>query len=160
MDEQILAGLESGDPMQQRSALATAGIMLAAVQPDKFNEVYKAANPTEATPATIREYNARVAQFGKAAADAWLRTQDMKLVPVTQGGTVFQVGGDTVPQGNAPAMQGGGDPSGSGAGLLPRSARPAGKTDDQLFQEAREAVEAGASVDAVFRQLREWGVQV
>lgn len=38
--------------------------------------------------------------------------------------------------------------------------RPQGKTDDMLFQEAREAVEKGASVDAVFRQLKEWGVKI
>ena len=46
------------------------------------------------------------------------------------------------------------------APILPRSARPQGMTDDQLFAQARQAVENGASVDAVFRQLREWGVEV
>jgi hypothetical protein len=46
------------------------------------------------------------------------------------------------------------------AQVLPRSARPAGMTDDQLFAMARQSVEQGASVDAVFQQLREWGVEV
>jgi hypothetical protein len=46
------------------------------------------------------------------------------------------------------------------AQVLPRSARPAGMTDDQLFATARQTVEQGASVDAVFQQLREWGVEV
>lgn len=43
--------------------------------------------------------------------------------------------------------------------VLPRAARPQGMTDDQLFAQARQAVEQGASVDAVFQQLREWGVE-
>jgi len=42
--------------------------------------------------------------------------------------------------------------------IMPRNARPAGKSDDQLFSEARQAVESGADVNTVFRQLREWGV--
>lgn len=117
-DEAILAELESGDPMRVNAAKATVGIILAAIEPDKFGETYGKLNPTEATPATIREYEARVARFGKAAADAWLATQDTKLVPVNPGGSVFEFGGNTVPQqGQQPATQGGGDPSGSGAGL-------------------------------------------
>jgi len=46
------------------------------------------------------------------------------------------------------------------AQLLPRTARPPNMTDDQLFAQAKAAVEAGADVDAVFQQLREWGVEV
>lgn len=57
--------------------------------------------------------------------------------------------GQTQQQQQAPAVQ-----------VLPRAARPQGKSDDQLFAEARQAVEQGASVDAVFQQLREWGVEV
>jgi hypothetical protein len=116
-DEAILAELESGDPTRVRAAVATIGIQLSAVEPDKFSETYGRLNPTEATPATMREYDARVAKFGKAAADNWLRTQDTKTVAVNPGGTVFQLGGDTVPQGGMPATQGGGDPSGSGASI-------------------------------------------
>lgn len=44
--------------------------------------------------------------------------------------------------------------------ILPRTARPQGLSDDQLFAQARQAVEQGADVDTVFRQLREWGVEV
>lgn len=47
-----------------------------------------------------------------------------------------------------------------GVPILPRSARPAGMTDDQLFEAARRKVEAGAPVEPIFRQLREWGVEV
>lgn len=46
------------------------------------------------------------------------------------------------------------------ANILPSSSRPAGMSDDQLFEQARAAVEAGANVDDVFRQLKEWGVSV
>ena len=44
--------------------------------------------------------------------------------------------------------------------ILPRSARPQGMTDDQLFDQARRAVENGAPVEQVFQQLREWGVEI
>lgn len=56
-----------------------------------------------------------------------------------------------VPQGQAPQQQ---------PNILPSSSRPAGMSDDQLFEQARAAVEAGANVDDVFRQLKEWGVSV
>lgn len=124
-DEAMLEELESGIPSRQKAALAAVGIQLAAIEPDKFGETYAKLNPAERVDPTQREYDWRVSQFGRAAADAWLQTQDTKLIPVTQGGTVFQIGGDTVPQqGSAPAMQGGGDPSGSGAvGLTPEQFR-------------------------------------
>lgn len=38
--------------------------------------------------------------------------------------------------------------------------RPEGMSDDDLFAQAREAVEAGANVEDVFRRLRAWGVKV
>lgn len=44
--------------------------------------------------------------------------------------------------------------------ILPRTARPANLTDDQLFAAARRKVEEGADVNTVFQQLREWGVEV
>lgn len=116
-DEAILAELESGDPMRVNVAKGAIGIMLAAVEPDKFGETYGKLNPTEATPATIREYDARVAKFGKAAADNWLATQDTKLVPVQPGGTVFEFGGGTTGGGD-PVSSGGGAPVSSGAPSL------------------------------------------
>jgi hypothetical protein len=57
-------------------------------------------------------------------------------------------------------IRGGGQQQAPAPQILPRSARPQGKSDDQLFAEARQAVEGGANVDTVFRQLREWGVEV
>jgi hypothetical protein len=38
--------------------------------------------------------------------------------------------------------------------------RPEGKSDTELFSQAREAVEQGANVEEVFRRLEAWGVQV
>lgn len=123
-DNEVLAALESGDPTQIKIATGTVMTALALSAPKEYAEVYGKLNPTEATPATIREYDARVAKFGKPAADAWLATQDAKLLAVNPGGTVFQLGGGTVPQGAQPAAQGGGDPSGSGAlGLTPEQFR-------------------------------------
>lgn len=37
--------------------------------------------------------------------------------------------------------------------------RPPGLTDDQLFEQARKAVENGADVNLIFQQLKAWGVQ-
>lgn len=122
-DEGVLAEIESGEPTRVNAAKAVIGIQLSALEPDKFGETYGKLNPTEATPATIREYDARVAKFGKQAADAWLATQDTKLVPVQPGGTVFSYGPGGSQQGGQPASQGGGDPSGSGAGLTPEQFR-------------------------------------
>ena len=51
--------------------------------------------------------------------------------------------------------------SGGGASLAPKiiPTRPAGKTDADLFREAREAVENGADRNTVFEQLQAWGVK-
>lgn len=160
-DLAMLEELESGIPARQKAALAAVGIQLAAIEPDKFGETYAKLNPSERIDPTQREYEWRAAQFGRAAANAWLQTQDTKLVPVTQGGTVFQVGGDTVPMDgfgggivatpgqqaesermrqmfpNAPEFgpetQRGGDPSGLGAGA-PAPAIPGNLPLDIRYQ--------------------------
>ena len=51
--------------------------------------------------------------------------------------------------------------SGGGASPAPKiiPTRPAGKTDADLFREAREAVENGADRNTVFEQLQAWGVK-
>ena len=51
--------------------------------------------------------------------------------------------------------------SGGGASPAPKiiATRPAGKTDADLFREAREAVENGADRNTVFEQLQAWGVK-
>lgn len=108
-DEAVLAGLESDDPIQQRAALATIGIQLAALTPDKFSETYGRLNPSEATPAVQREYQWRVGQFGKAAADRWLTMEDESIVTVPGGGPVYRK--SDIVNGGAPAQPEGGDQS-------------------------------------------------
>lgn len=101
------------EAIQNRSpyAAGAAASIIQAYDPAKFAEVYKALNPAEARTQTEREYNWRVSQFGQAAADAWLKTQDTKLVPVQPGGSVKAFGPDSFTQ-NA----GGGDQSTGGQG--------------------------------------------
>lgn len=53
-DEAILAGLESDNPIEQRAAVASIGIMLASLNPDKFGEVYGKINPAESQTQTER----------------------------------------------------------------------------------------------------------
>lgn len=160
-DEAILAGLESDDPMQQRAALATVGILLSTVAGEGFASVYGKLNPTEAKPGIQREAE-YYRSIGRAdLADQVLTNNADPLVQITG-----PAGTSIIPRSQALGQQGGGgQASGGGAvqqqpRILPRSARPTGKTDSQLFAEARQAVEQGANVDTVFRQLREWGVKV
>jgi hypothetical protein len=108
-DEAVLAGLESNNPVEQRAALATIGIQLAAITGDKFAETYGKLNPAESKTAVQREYDWRVQQFGKESADLWLATQDESLIAVEPGGSVYRKS-DFV-GGGAPAQQRGGDPA-------------------------------------------------
>ena len=117
-DQAVLDGLESGDAVQQKAALATVGIHLAALSGDKFAETYGKLNAPEATNPVQKEYDWRVAQFGKQAADQWLATQDTKLVPVQAGGQVYAYG----PTGGTPQPEGG-DQSASVMGYV-RVANP------------------------------------
>jgi hypothetical protein len=119
-DKELIDALDSDDPALQKQATSTIGARLAAYDPDKFAETYKALNPTDKTSPAIREYNDRVAQFGKAAADQWLATQDTKLIPVNPGGSVYNAADFTKPSATAPTAptQRGGDP-GISAGAIP-----------------------------------------
>ena len=109
-DEQILAGLESADPVQQRAAIGTVGIMLAAVEPDKFGETYGKLNPSENKTTLEREYEFNVRTFGKDYADQVVASKNTDRIAVQPGGSVFEAG----PQ--LPTAQGGGDPVSSGGG--------------------------------------------
>jgi hypothetical protein len=123
-DEAILAELESGDPMRVNAAKATVGIMLAAIEPDKFGENYARLNPAEAKTADERQYEFDLRTYGKAYADQAKLTRDSKTIGLAPGGRLdvlgpdpSLMGGGVQSQGGMPATQGGGDPSGSGAGL-------------------------------------------
>lgn len=111
-DELLLAELDYPNEARRNGALATIGITLAALEPDKFAENYGKMQKPDSSSAFAKEYNDRVRLFGKDAADAWARTNDVKLVPVQPGGTVFEFDG---------GLSGGGDPSGSRGGVTPVS---------------------------------------
>jgi hypothetical protein len=120
-DEAILAELESGDPQRVRAASATIGIQLAAVEPDKFSETYGKLNPSEAKPGIQREVEYYRSIGRNDLADQLLVNNADPLVQVSGPYGVdvrprSQVLG-AAPQGSVPAAQGGGDPSGSGAGM-------------------------------------------
>lgn len=99
-DEELLAGIESDDPAQQQVALGTVGMMIAAVNPDKWAETHRALNPTEAKSGFEKEYEYRVRTFGKAQADQWAAAQEVTVGP--QGGVVVNKM-DFVNGGGAPA---------------------------------------------------------
>lgn len=92
-------------------ALGMAAVTAASIYPEKYAENFKALNNPEGTSPVAREYNWRVQQFGKDQADAWLKTQDTKLVPVNPGGSVKAFGPDSYTQ-----TAEGGDPSTGGQG--------------------------------------------
>lgn len=87
--KELLDALDSDDPVMQRRAASTLGMVIASQDPAKFTEAFKALNPAEKIDPTQREYQWRVGQFGQAAADQWLAVQDTKLVPVQKGGQIY-----------------------------------------------------------------------
>lgn len=109
-DEQIRDALLSDDEQQQKIALGTMASHIAALAgPEKYGETFgKLSGVTDKT-AVQKEYEWRVQQFGKPAADTWLATTDEKFVPVQAGGSVYRASdlmGATPP----PAQPKGGDP--------------------------------------------------
>lgn len=111
--KELLDALNGDDPVQARRAATTLGMVIAAQDPAKFNETYKALNPSEKIDPTQREYEWRVRQFGQEAADRWLAVQDTKLVPVQEGGSVYNAA-DLVGGGGVPSNVKGGDPAARG----------------------------------------------
>lgn len=126
-DEELLELINSGDPERLKLATGVITYTMASLDPDSFAETYGRLDPQEKLSPVMREYNDRVAQFGKKAADLWLATQDTSLVTVEPGGSVYNKA-DFVTQ------PGGGDPSGS-PGLVP--------TREQEAESARVAERLG-----------------
>jgi hypothetical protein len=155
-DVAILNGLRSQNPVERTAAMQTVGVLLAAASGEDFTQAF---GRLDNTSATDREYQDRLRRFGKAEADRWLAGQDVRPIAVEGGGSVFDARDFAQPMGGGDPASGGGATA-QQAPILPRSQRPAGFTDDELFQAARRKVEAGADVDTVFRQLREWGVEI
>lgn len=87
-DRELLAMLK--DPATQKEALALMEMNVAlAMGTEKFTDAYKAFNPAEKQTPKQREYDWRVTTFGKESADKWLAVEDTKLVPVNEGGSVY-----------------------------------------------------------------------
>lgn len=132
-DIAILAALDSGDPIQQRAATGQIGTLLAfTAGPEKFSAAYKDLQGDKQSPFII-EYNDRVAQFGKDAADRWAAVQDTKLIPVNEGGRVYNAADFLT--------GGGGQASGVSGGVNPSSA-PA--TSGRLIPATGQAIESAA----------------
>lgn len=116
-DAEILDMLRSGDPQKQKIASGLIAYNLRAIAGDKFDAITKDLEGDRKTPDQLQyEYDLQL--YGKAYADEAKRIRDSKFVPGQPGARIFEAG-PTLPgsQGQQPATQGGGDPSGSGAGL-------------------------------------------
>jgi hypothetical protein len=99
----------------KKAAALTGMAISSAVGSDKFAETFRALNPSDKQTEVQKEYDWRAAQFGKAAADSWLATQDTKLVPVQAGGQVYAYGpsgGSTTGPATGPQPKGGDQPTG------------------------------------------------
>ena len=117
-DRELLAMLK--DPATQKEALALMEMNVALTMgTEKFTDAYKAFNPAEKQTPKQREYDWRVATFGKDAADSWLAVEDTKIGP--PGGVVLNAGNmETLLGQQGAAMQRdsqpeGGDPVSSGS---------------------------------------------
>lgn len=76
-----------------KKAAALAGYALAsAVGPDKFAEMFKTLNPDNKETQVQKEYDWRVATFGRPQANQWLAVQDTKLIAGQPGGKIEALG--------------------------------------------------------------------
>lgn len=147
--KELLDALESDDPVMQRRAASTLGMVIASQDPAKFTEAFKALNPAEKIDPTQREYQWRVGQFGQAAADKWLAVQDTKLVPVQEGGSIYNAAdlvGRSVPssmKGGDPAVAGGVPATGSAIEQTALSAVPGLTVTSRKRDPAKNAAVGG-----------------
>lgn len=147
--KELLDAFNGDDPVAARRAATTLGMVIAAHDPSKFNETYKALNPSEKIDPTQREYDWRVRQFGQEQADRWLAVQDTKLVPVQEGGSVYNaadlVGGGVSPtqKGGDPAARGGVPASGGAIERAALSAVPGAMVTSRQRSPAKNAEVGG-----------------
>lgn len=112
-DEHIADALESGDAIQQRAALGTIGMHIAAVAPKEFAETWgKLSGGDGATPTDLeKKYRFLIGERGQAYADQWLSEQTQDVVVGQPGAPVYRksdiIGGNGF-------KQGGGDPASIG----------------------------------------------
>ena len=104
-DERGLAMLRSENPQDRAGALAALRMAAFAADPKGYKDMADAAGiEAPKTTDTQREYDWRVATFGKANADKWLAVQSDKFVPV-EGKGVYRAS-DLIPDGELPPMPG------------------------------------------------------
>lgn len=77
--------LYSVDP---KAAEAAVRVALIREDGDTYDKLFA---PAKLAP-TLQEYSQRVEMFGQKAADAWLSTQDTKLIAANPGGKVYEFG--------------------------------------------------------------------
>ena len=141
-DEAMLAALKSGDSAAIAEAQNSVGYAIAAINPEKFAETYKAVNP-RADPSTFqKEYEFILRTEGKEAADLFMqgKTDPVVNMPLP-GGRVFVgprsgitgLGGGA----NAELESKGGDPASSGAGGRVRPVSDGVGVARQLFPDAQ-----------------------
>lgn len=110
-DEAILAGLESGDPVQQRAAMQMVGVQIAAIDPDKFAETYGKLNPAEKIDPVQRKVDYYRSIGRDDLAEQILENEATDVVVGQPGAPVM-----TKQQAIALARSGSGMPSQSGGG--------------------------------------------
>jgi len=132
-DEAILAGLRSPNPVEQRAAVATIGIQLAALTGDKFTEMYGKLNQ-DSEPTQIEKlanYFDRIGQHERAEA-VRANAAAPDLVAVEAGGSLYNKN-DFAPPANQQSR--GGDPASRGGGVpapqLGANGLPAALTPEQ-----------------------------
>ncbi|MEW9855930.1 D-Ala-D-Ala carboxypeptidase family metallohydrolase [Novosphingobium sp. M1R2S20] len=80
--KELIDALNSDDPMMQQQAVGTLGMLIAADNPEKFAETYRAVNPTENKTNLQRQYDWLKQTKGQDYADRWLAVESDKFVPV------------------------------------------------------------------------------
>lgn len=112
-DERMLTDLRSGNPEDVRAAQGRMGMILSAIDPDKFATNYGALNPKSDPTNTEQVYQFILNTKGQADADAYIRNI---IDPLVTGGnatlprSAFEGGGFAAPS----TQSGGGDPASSG----------------------------------------------
>lgn len=95
-EEHALELINSDDPVKRNGALIGLGAIAYQADPKGYAEWAKAFGVAgDAKSAFAKEYEDRVAMFGKQAADEWAAVNDAKVVSVAPGGSLQVLRGNT-----------------------------------------------------------------
>ena len=130
-DEALLAALESDDPVQQRAAVGTIAMHIAATAPKEFAETWgKLSGGEGAAPTDLeKKYRFLIGERGQAYADQWLSEQTQDVVVGQPGAPVYRKSDIIGGSGFAPQPEGG-DQSTGGQVLSPQAVREAVSSGD------------------------------